>query len=100
MNERVYMAGKITGDPDYKKKFAGWAERLQRFGFKAENIVNPAELCSEKWSWLRCMIHDLRLLAGCGVVAMLPDWRESRGARIEHFAAWLLVKETIYLPNL
>ena len=97
MNNRIYLAGKITGDPNYKQKFDEGVARLKDFGFKAEEIVNPVELCQDGWSWLRCMIHDLCKMAGCGWVAFLPDWKDSKGACIEYFFAQLLGKITIYL---
>lgn len=99
MNNRIYLAGKITGDPNYKQKFVEGVEILKNCGFKAEDIVNPVELCQEGWSWLRCMIHDLRLMAGCSWIAFLSDWKDSRGARIERFFAQMLGKYTIYLNN-
>lgn len=97
MNNRIYLAGKITGDPNYKQKFVEGVEILKNRGFKAEDIVNPVELCQEGWSWLRCMLRCLRLLCGCGWVAMLLDWKESRGAKIEHFVAQLFGKNIFYL---
>lgn len=97
MNDRVYIAGKITGDPNYKEKFKAAAEHLLGCGFQDGNVVNPVEHCSEDWPWLRCMLRCLRLLCGCGWVAMLPDWKESRGAKIEHFVAQLFGKNIFYL---
>ena len=96
--EQIYIAGKITGDADYKAKFMAAQERLQRdYGWNYWSIVNPVNECKEGWPWWRCMMRCLRLLAGCKVVAMLPDWTESRGARIEHRWAQMLGKDIIYI---
>ena len=38
---KVYIAGKITGDPNYKGKFAAEAEKIRAAGHIA---MNPAEL--------------------------------------------------------
>ena len=38
---KVYIAGKITGDPNYKGKFAAEAEKIRAAGHIA---LNPAEL--------------------------------------------------------
>ena len=76
-NGKIYIAGKITGDPDY--------------------IVNPVEEVPQKWPWWRQMMRCLRLVSGCKVVAMLPDWNDSRGERIEHGWAKFLRKQLIYL---
>lgn len=94
---RIYIAGKITGDAEYRVKFRAAELHLVRQGWEPGRIVNPVKACRESWPWWRCMMRCLRLLAGCGWVAMLPDWRESRGARIEHRWAFLLGKEIIYI---
>lgn len=38
---KIYIAGKITGDPEYRKKFACAARQVEEFGHIA---LNPAEL--------------------------------------------------------
>ena len=95
--ERIYIAGKITGDADYKVKLTAGVLHLLRLGWEYENIVNPVKECKEGWPWWRCMMRCLRLVSGCGWVAMLPDWNESRGARIEHRVAQMLGKDIIYI---
>lgn len=94
----VYISGKITGDKDYYAKFHAAEDYLQlELGWNYWYIVNPVEHCQPDWPWWRCMVQDLRLLRKCRTVAMLPDWVESRGARIEHSVARWMGKEIIYL---
>ena len=96
--EYIYISGKITGDPNYQVKFRAAQDHLEAVrGWNYWYIVNPVEHCNPKWPWWRQMVRCLRLVAGCRVVAMLPDWVESRGARIEHRWARFLKKEIIYL---
>lgn len=96
--EKVYIAGKITGDPNYYAKFHAAQDQLQlEYGWNYWSIVNPVEMVPQGWPWWRQMVRCLRLVAGCKVVAMLPDWTQSRGARIEHEWAEFLGKEIIYL---
>ena len=38
---KIYIAGKITGDPEYRRKFARAARQVEEFGHIA---LNPAEL--------------------------------------------------------
>ena len=99
INERIYIAGKITGDADYKAKFRNAETVLLAMDWNYWFIVNPVKECKEHWSWLRCMIKCLFLLKDCKYVAMLPDWRESRGARIEHSVAKRLNKTIIYIEG-
>lgn len=96
--DRVYIAGKITGDANYYAKFHAAQDQLQlEYGWNYWSIVNPVEMVPQGWPWWRQMVRCLRLVAGCEVVAMLPDWTQSRGARIEHEWAEFLGKEIIYL---
>jgi hypothetical protein len=103
--EKIYIAGKVTGDPRYKEKFEACAKHLEEeLGWKRENIVNPAQEVPEGTPWLKAMWKCLKLLKGCGWVAMLPDWRESRGARIEHWYAqfkqrWIMYIGTTAAPE-
>lgn len=94
---KIYIAGKITGDPLYEVKFRAAELHLIRQGWNYWYIVNPVKHCKREWPWWRCMVRCLGLLAGCEWVAMLPDWRESRGARLEHRVARRLKKEIIYI---
>ena len=38
--EKIYIAGKVTGDPCYKMKFNAGVERLVELGWEQEQIVN------------------------------------------------------------
>ncbi len=97
-NNRIYIAGKITGDPDYRRKFRKAVKLVTTLlEWDADDVVNPVERCRQDWPWWRCMALCLKLVAGCGWVAMLPDWKQSRGARIEHLWAKILGKKIIYL---
>lgn len=91
-NDKIYLAGKVTGDPWYKKKFEAGVKHLEELGWKRENIVNPAQEVPEGTPWLKAMWKSLGLLRRCGWVALLPDWKESWGARIEHLVAKVTMK--------
>ncbi|MBR6132703.1 MAG: DUF4406 domain-containing protein [Bacteroidales bacterium] len=90
--DKIYLAGKVTGDPCYKMKFNAGVERLVELGWEREEIVNPAQEIPEETPWLKAMWKSLRLMRKCGWVALLPDWKESTGARIEHLVAKVTMK--------
>jgi hypothetical protein len=85
----VYLAGPMTGIPEFNyPAFHEAAKKLRTAGF---TVINPAEVNPDTTlSWEECMKRDLVELMKCGMVAVLPDWHKSRGARLEvHVAASL-----------
>lgn len=83
---KIYIAGKITGDPYYKAKFARAAADIADAG---HTPINPA-MQPEGMSNADYMRISFAQLDGADAVAFLPDWEDSKGARIEH----LLVEYT------
>lgn len=125
MNNKIFISGRVTGDPDNKIKFKAAEATLLNsrsdcrtdrpcigcvfhdrnflhtcriyavFPLQLE-VVNPTSLGLEGRSWLYCMFVCIRKLRHCDYVFMLRDWRQSRGARWEHRAARWLNKNIIY----
>lgn len=82
MNENtVYLAGKITGDPDYKQKFAAAQEALEAAGFI---VLNPAVLPSSGLRYDGYIKIGAAMLDECAAVCFLPDWMDSHGAMYEY----------------
>ena len=73
---KVYIAGKITGDPNYKGKFAAEAEKIRAAGNIA---LNPAELPEgmEPGDYMRICF------AMIDVADVVMFLQESRGANVE-----------------
>jgi nucleoside 2-deoxyribosyltransferase len=78
---RVYIAGPMTGLPDFNyPAFNAEADRLRELGYHVEN---PAEN-PEQPTWAAYMRQAIRQMLTCDAVALLPNWKQSRGALIEH----------------
>jgi len=93
---KVYISGKITGDENYRSKFAK-AERVLRFaGF---NPVNPTKGEPENREWQWYMRRDIKKLCNCDKICMLYDWQESKGATIENSIARELGMPVMYLDE-
>ena len=76
---KVYIAGKITGDPGYRHKCA--AAEIQRGG-QGHTVLSPAELPEGMAPADYMRICFARVdVADAGV--FLPDAAESAGARLE-----------------
>lgn len=75
----VYIAGRITGDPDYKEKFMWAEESLKERGFTVLNpAVLPKGLTSEDY-----MRISIAMMQSADCVVFLPGWGASRGAQLE-----------------
>ena len=76
----IYLSGPMSGIPDYNhQEFNAAAERLRGFGL---TVINPAEQ-PEQGTWIDYMRHDIKLLLDAHVVAVLPGWEKSTGAKLE-----------------
>lgn len=83
---KIYISGKITGDDNFKRKFEKAAMNCHLSGWERNEILNPCELPVQE-SWQDYMIMDIKELFECSHIFMLQDWKQSKGARIEHAIA-------------
>jgi hypothetical protein len=93
MKKRIYISGKVTDggnvavSSDTRAKFAYAASAIEGAGHIA---VNPLNLCRSDWSWEKCMTVCIGELLKCDHICILPDWEDSKGARIEVAVAEVL----------
>ena len=76
---KIYIAGRITGNPNYKAQFKATVAMLQEEG---HTVLNPAELPEgmEAADYMRiCMA----MIDVADAVVFLPDAKDSAGARLE-----------------
>jgi hypothetical protein len=78
--KRIYVCGKITGDPNYREKFFEEDERLHACGYEP---VDPASFIATNEPWEKAMRTAIRAMLLCDGVSLLPDWKSSKGAKIE-----------------
>lgn len=86
---RLYLAGPMTGHEELNfPQFHRVAGKLRALGY---DVVNPAEInVDPDAKWHDCMRADIQQLVTCQAVALLPGWRNSRGAILEHHIAQAL----------
>ncbi|ABD58086.1 hypothetical protein Porky_110 [Mycobacterium phage Porky] len=110
MPERIYLAGpmspasfglsEVPSDWDWNHPaFNRLAARYRAQGYE---VINPAELDVEAGDvgdleWHEYLRRDIKVLADCTRIVMLPGWRNSKGARLEHYIASELGFEVDYL---
>ena len=92
----VYLAGKMSGIPDYNKsEFAKYADQLRRDGY---SVFNPAASNMETLPIEEIFAYDLAFLCKhADAIALIPGWEESEGAVAEHAVAKRLKKQMIFL---
>lgn len=106
----LYLAGPITLDPDYVRKFASAAAALRYDGF---DVINPvevddpdhaAEALDEPYGerYEELLARDLHIIEGedVGAVVVLPGWEESKGAQREVAHAKKMGKPILRFPDL
>lgn len=92
---KVYLAGKITGDKNYRAKFEAAEKMLEEEG---HIVMNPAVLPEGlyKADYMRiCMA----MIDSADVAVFLPDFRDSFGARVEFDYCEYIEKETWLLND-
>jgi hypothetical protein len=76
---KVYIGGKITGDPDYRAKF----EKAQRdMEWEGHTVLSPAVLPSGMTN-ADYMRICFAMIDSADMVAFLPDLFDSKGAKLE-----------------
>ena len=76
---KVYIAGKITGDPNYRKKFKAAATDIARGGHITLNSADLPEGLLPKDYMRVCFA----MIDAADVAVFLPDAKDSAGARLE-----------------
>ena len=92
---KVYIAGKITGDPDYGAKFKRAEGALREEG---HTVINPAVLPAglDPADYGRICFA---MLDSADAVAFLDDYMDSPGAALEHEYSEYTDKKTMYIGD-
>ena len=110
MSEKIYLAGPITSEPNYRENFADGVEELRKFS-KGCKVVNPAEffegpawkiafrVFGKKFFYPYILRRCIGKLSRCDSIALLPGWSESPGAIAEYFFAYACEYDSIYLAG-
>lgn len=96
---KIYLAGKITGNPNFKDDFKKAELELRLKGHK---VLNPADTIAR----IDGLKHEeylhicLAMIDVADAVAFLPNWKDSKGAKIEMEYAKKANKKIMYLEDL
>lgn len=88
----IYIAGPMTGLPDFNKPaFFAAEEKLREQGMLA---INPAKHEMADPTWERYMRMAIVSMLKANEIALLPGWQDSRGAKLE-----LLIAQNVGMPS-
>lgn len=93
---RIYLSGPMSDLPDHNfPAFHAYAAILREEG---NEVVNPAEINDDtSLSWKQCLRADIRELAGCDAIALMPGWEVSDGAQLELHVAHRLGLQVMHV---
>lgn len=89
----VYLSGQIDGlHPNACREMFDEAsdkiiDMMTERGYVDIEVINPERMPKIQSCWEDYIIRDLILLKECNAIAMLPNWKNSYGARIERLFA-------------
>ncbi|WP_067923769.1 DUF4406 domain-containing protein [Alicyclobacillus shizuokensis] len=86
MATKIYISGPMSGMENYNyEAFFAAEERLNEKGYE---VINPARLgYVEGWSWEDYLRRDIKAMLDADAVVVLPNWLDSKGARLEILVA-------------
>ena len=90
---KVYIAGKITGNENYREEFARAQAELEKDG---HTVLNPAVLPEglTKGEYMRICFSMIDI---ADEVRFLPGWQDSKGAKVEYAYCLYVGKRVIDL---
>nr|DAT65323.1 MAG TPA: deoxyribosyltransferase [Caudoviricetes sp.] len=95
--KKVYLSGQITEKKNYKGLFL-FVEELVKL-CNAFRIFNPASQIPDSLDHEQAMKRCVAALAEYEAIVMLPGWRTSKGARLEHDIALACGMHIVDLTN-
>ncbi len=99
--KKVFISGKMTGltPEQYQMRFDEAACRLRTMGYE---VFDPAEggwieqMKAAGQTYGEVLIETLKRLRECDAIYMLSNWKDSKGATVEHAYAEAIGMEMMY----
>lgn len=93
---RIYLAGKMRGEPDLN--FPAFFEAAELLRMRGHVVFNPAENSAHDADIRTCLAIDTAwICSSAEAIALLPGWEHSRGAKAELALSEALGHKVMYL---
>ena len=101
----IYISGPITGTTDYEERFNKAADALRKMDMRPVNPVEIGKMVQRRFpdreiTFEEYMTEDLKALITCDGIMMLPGWKDSKGAVVEHYVAKACGKTFVKIKEL
>ena len=96
MNNRIYISGAITNNPNHESDFLDAQIKLLERGYQVINPVIVGKQLPKDLSYKEYMQIDLKLLDLCDSIYMLEGWENSIGACCEYSYARTMGKNILF----
>lgn len=83
MKYKYYLSGAITGIVNYKQYFDGFEQRLRECGVTEDIFNATANDMGADATWEDYMRFDIKCLMDSEMLVLLPNWKKSRGVKVE-----------------
>ena len=100
--KKIYIAGRVTGYPEYREHFKRVEDKLIAEG---HICMNPS-LLGEGFPWEIYMPICYEMINACDTIYLLSNWQDSRGAKLEyeyakeHGLEVMFEEEALSMPEL
>jgi len=119
--KKIYIAGKISGEVGTPELMSKCVKKFNDYGYSLLEggtfkdglqfiqeksggkafihgfIINHSLIASGNGTWEQYMRNDIKALMECNEIHLLPDWRDSVGAKLEHQIADALGMKIVYV---
>ena len=99
---RIYIAGPMTGMPEYNvPAFKAATDLLRKHNYR---VISPHEHLGvqddTELEYARILAYDIMLIAGCRSIVLLDGWNDSKGAKLECYYCESTNKQIVYYKDL
>lgn len=96
----IYLAGKLSGWVWINTLIAWWwSRKLWKRGYIVYSPHLNSIAMTNLLTWKQWMLRDFKVIDHCTEVWLLPNWKESKGAKLEYEYAKKQGKKIVFVKE-